>query len=66
MEANTTNLHFLLYQKLEITLIFPYFPIKLRFGVNIINLEQMAFQVISKKKVIRFQIAIAYDQYLKN
>lgn len=66
MEANTTNLHFLLHQKLEITLIFPYFPIKLRFGVNIINLEQMAFQVISKKKVIRFQIAIAYDQYLKN
>lgn len=66
MEANTTNLHFLLHQKLEITLIFPYFPIKLRFGVNIINLELMAFQVISKKKVIRFQIAIAYDQYLKN
>lgn len=66
MEANTTNLHFLLHQKLEITLIFPYFPIKLRFGVNIINLEQMAFQVISKKKVIRFQIAIAHDQYLKN
>lgn len=66
MEANTTNLHFLLHQKLEITLIFPYFPIKLRFGVNIINLEQMAFQVISKKKVIRFQIATAHDQYLKN
>lgn len=66
MEANTTNLNFLLHQKLEITLIFPYFPIKLRFGVNIINLEQMAFQVISKKKVIRFQIAIAHDQYLKN
>ena len=66
MEANTTNLHFLLHQKLEITLIFPYFPIKLRFGVNIINLELMAFQVISKKKVIRFQIAIAHDQYLKN
>lgn len=66
MEANTTNLHFLLHQKLEITLIFPYFPIKLRFGVNIINLELMAFQVISKKKVIRFQIAIADDQYLKN
>ena len=66
MEANTTNLHFLLHQKLEITLIFPHFPIKLRFGVNIINLELMAFQVISKKKVIRFQIAIAYDQYLKN
>lgn len=66
MEANTTNLNFLLHQKLEITLIFPYFPIKLRFGVNIINLEQMAFQVISKEKVIRFQIAIAHDQYLKN